>query len=431
MKFKMLDNYLDKYLETTADSFEKGFINSAAIMTNGIDILGEWHEQNPLTENIYNTISSDLSLISYVCVQDTEDKYNEDIPYLKDLSKKLNLRPNPLQTAADMMDTFWYNVTKYGNGMLLITRDEYGNIKQFDSIDVGNAVFGFGYEEKQGAIYLVWQDKTSMETLSIPYEDVIHVRYIPAKIFDGDRFRCNNFNKITQVIDTNINSMITELSSGGKVKGVLKLKNIMSKNNSKSARSKQFIESVNSGIAVTDIGEEFQPLSKEFARVTPAEIDDIQNYMYRMFGINKNIIDGTFTFEEYSSYYNKTLEPLINRLSQELNYKLLDDAQRERGYKIDLIKLRLMGANAKDIAALFDKAIYEGAATPNEYRRALGFKPYEKGNHFYTNLNAVDLGTADNPIDSPNELAQVTATQNTQTTEPSPSTETQATGGGE
>lgn len=391
MKIPIIDNYVKKQIEKETVEYSKGINLEETLMTNpNVHVLGEWHLENPLTENIYNTIANDISLVNYQVVKEKKGSYEH---VKKQLENILNLRPNVLQTSTDFWNSFTYNVLKYGNGIALINYDKRGAVKSLNNLDVSEYYFGFGYELRgvEKVPYLLLKAKTNGEVTAIEYNDVIHVRYIPANIFKGDKYKCQSFNNIVEVVDKNINSMIADLSQGGKIKGILKMKTVAGAKENKKQLGKNFWDSVEKGVATIDQLSDFQPLSTEFGKASKEDIDNIMNYVYNMYGVNDKIIKGTFTNAEYVSYYNKTLEPILKRLTDELNWKLLTQEDRNDEVKVKLFKSLLVGASPKEIAAIFDKGIYQGSFTNNEYRKAVGFEPYPQGDQFYSNANAVPV----------------------------------------
>lgn len=373
---------------------EKSIENINSILTNNIDVIGsDYHEQNYLIENLYKTFARDYSMINFKTVRSTGNAEDYEVLH-KDLTYLLDLRPNQLQSSTEFWNVFAYNMIKYGNGIALLERGEGNVIESIENVDVGKMEFGFGYDEKNGLKYLVWKDVISQEIRAIDYRDVIHVRFVPSNIFKGDYLKQQNFNKIVDVIDMNINSMIHELGQGGKIKGILKLKNALGKSEMKKEFARNFANNFGrdtGGIATVDIGEEFVPLNTEFAKVDANDIDELLKFVYNAYGIPEAIVNGDYTNEQYKAYYNKVLEPLIKQLQEELNYKLLNKNDYLNDIKIKINKNLLTAASVTDIAAVFDKGIYQAVFSPNEERAALGYDEYVGGDIIQSNANAVPV----------------------------------------
>lgn len=373
---------------------EKAIQNVNSILTNNIDVIGsDYREQNYLIENLYKTFARDLSMLNFKIAKSTGKAEDYEVLH-RDLTYLLDLRPNQLQSSTEFWNTFAYNTIKYGNGIALIERGENNKVVSLENVDVGSMTFGFGYDDKNGLKYLVWKDLTSNETRAIDYRDVIHVRYIPSNIFKGDYTRHQDFNKIVDIIDMNVNSMIHELGQGGKIKGILELKSALGNTKLKKDFARNFSNNFGretGGIATLDIGEKFTPLTTEFAKVSSDDIDELLKYVYNAFGIPVAIVNGDYTNEQYKAYYNKVLEPIIKQISDELNYKLLEYEDYMNYVKIKVNKNLLTAASVTDIAAVFDKGIYQAVFSPNEEREALGYDAYVGGDIIQSNLNAAPI----------------------------------------
>ena len=403
---------------------KKGIINGDAIaVKEGMQVFGATHTKDTgVLENIYDTIAKDISILEFQHMDSNEVLGMDD-----DLNYILRKRPNKLQTPSGFLYTLVYNMIRYGNGLALPKyEDEYTTstvtigmseyelrafkgkkLQSLDNIDVSNIKFGFGYREEDGEIYMVWQNRPKInlninlditpevDTYIYPYKDLIHLRYKEWKVFQGDYYN-EYFSNVERLIDDNVSGMLNQIQHSGSITGILNLKAGMVADDKKAARIKTFVQQLQnkSGLLITDANENFQELKRSFNTVNTADIDFNINQLYRLYGVNKTIIEGTYTNSEYQAYYSKTLEPIINRLQQELEYKLLTKEQLQAGEHIVVTRNFFVGANIKELGMVVDKLIYHGITSPNEIRLKLGFQPIPEGDVYYTNANAIEVAAA-------------------------------------
>lgn len=400
---------------------EKDIVNYEPLIIDNITTFGggiDRREKNPILENIYETIANDISLgrFRHVVKDDNSFKLKE----YSDIQLVLDRRPNSLQSPSEFMNAFTYQLIKYGNAIAIPyysreverkfieidgidydyieTKNGY-TLESIELVDVSNMTFGFGYDD-DGEKYLIYKSCITEDTQIIRYSNIIHIRHQPKNIFYGDKMYNYNFNMIPDLLDRNISSMLTMLGQGGSINGILQIKNGMNsqKGASRSQRVSDFMNSVNKGVVLADANEEFKQLTKSFDVVSSESLDSALKYLYSMYGINENIITGNYTAQEFSAYYNHTIEPILNKIEQEFSYKLIGISKFKRGHRLMFRKKLIAGATLKDITSFVDKGMYQGWLNGNIVADLLGLDHYEDGDIRYTNLNAVQIG------DEPNVL---------------------------
>lgn len=407
-------NYLQNALINTI-SKDKSFVEESILMNETNYRSNVSVGQNIILENIYEAIASELSLLKFNHIHREHNKATE--VKNSSISWALNVSPNALQTSSDLLYTFFYQVVKYGNGIMLPEYDDKGDLVSLDVLDIEQYKFGKGYSERDGELYLLLVDKdeyaeykTSMagrydrdsqaelKVHAFHYGSIIHVRYNPQMIMNNDSFQNTSISELTTVYDKNLNAMLDELAQNNQVSAVFKLKGMLGGDKDKEAKTKRLIRQIqtrgNYGVLTLDDGEEFTPLVRKFHTVDSKQLDMLLKQVYKYYGINENILDGTYEFEEYHVFYNKTLEPLIARLVRELNRKVIGRANFENGEMILSQRRGLLnGGSLRDITQAVDKYIYHGIATVNEIREEFGWEPVDGGDVVYTNANAVLVNT--------------------------------------
>lgn len=128
------------------------------------------------------------------------------------------------------------------------------------------------------------------------------------------------------------------------------------------------------GIAYTDGTEKITQLNR------PLENNLIQQvqYWYDLFlsqlGITVEILNGTADETAMNNYYNRTIEPILAAIVDEMNRKWLSQNARTRGQVIKFFRDPFKLIPINNLADLADKLIRNEILTPNEMRQLMGMK---------------------------------------------------------
>lgn len=131
------------------------------------------------------------------------------------------------------------------------------------------------------------------------------------------------------------------------------------------------------GVAYTDSTEKIVQLNRSLENNLLNQIEFLTNQLYAQLGITNTVMDGSADEKTMLNYYNRTIEPIISALTDEMKRKFLSKTARSQKQSIlfyrDPFKLVPMD-NLADIA---DKFIRNEIFTKNEFRQKLGMKPSE------------------------------------------------------
>lgn len=129
------------------------------------------------------------------------------------------------------------------------------------------------------------------------------------------------------------------------------------------------------GIAYTDGTERITQLNRSVENNLLKQIEYLTEVVYSQLGVTKSVFDGTADEKTMLNYYNRTLEPILSAITDELKRKFLTKTARSQGQSIVFFRdaFRLVPVN--DLAELVDKFTRNEILTSNEFRQILGFKP--------------------------------------------------------
>jgi len=129
------------------------------------------------------------------------------------------------------------------------------------------------------------------------------------------------------------------------------------------------------GIAYTDGTEHITQLNRSVENNLMKQIEYLTNLLYSQLGITQSILDGTADEKTMLNYYNRTIEPIISAIVDEMKRKFLTKTARAQHQSLmyfrDPFKLVPVG----ELAEISDKLTRNEIATSNEIRQIIGWKP--------------------------------------------------------
>lgn len=129
------------------------------------------------------------------------------------------------------------------------------------------------------------------------------------------------------------------------------------------------------GIAYTDGTEHITQLNRSVENNLMKQIETLTSMLYSQLGITQSIMDGTADEKTMINYYNRTIEPIISAIVDEMKRKFLTKTARSQKqsilFFIDPFKL----VSVNDIAEIADKFTRNEIMTSNEIRQIVGMKP--------------------------------------------------------
>lgn len=129
------------------------------------------------------------------------------------------------------------------------------------------------------------------------------------------------------------------------------------------------------GIAYTDATERITQLNRPLENNLLKQIEYLTSMLYGQLGLTQSILDGSADEKTMLNYNNRTVEPIVSAIVDELKRKFLTKTARTQGQSILFFRdpFRLVPVN--DIAEIADKFTRNEIMTSNEIRQVIGMKP--------------------------------------------------------
>jgi hypothetical protein len=181
----------------------------------------------------------------------------------------------------------------------------------------------------------------------------------------------------------NLLDAVDEQSSSGKLDLIIQLPYIIkteARRKQAEARRKD-IESQLSGskygIAYTDGTEHITQLNRSVENNLLSQIEYLTSMLYSQLGITQSVLDGTADEKTMLNYYNRTIEPIISAIVDEMKRKFLTKTARSQNQSIKFFRDPFKLVPVTELAEITDKMTRNEVMTSNEIRQVIGMKPSE------------------------------------------------------
>ena len=129
------------------------------------------------------------------------------------------------------------------------------------------------------------------------------------------------------------------------------------------------------GIAYIDSTEKITQLNRPANDQLVESVAELRQEFYNQLGLTQTIFDGTATESELRTYYTRTIDPIVENITSEMNRKFLTKTGRTQGqaivYHRDMFKM----VPVETVAALGDTFRRNAIMTSNELRQVIGLRP--------------------------------------------------------
>lgn len=179
----------------------------------------------------------------------------------------------------------------------------------------------------------------------------------------------------------NILDAIDEQSGAGKLDLIIQLPYVIkstARQEQAEARRKQIetqLAGSKYGIAYTDGTERITQLNRPVENNLMSQIEYLMNTLYSQLGITPEILNGTADEKTMLNYNNRTIEPILSALVDEMKRKFLTKTARTQGHSIVFSSEPFKLVPINNIAEIADRFTRNEILSPNEIRQIIGFKP--------------------------------------------------------
>jgi hypothetical protein len=129
------------------------------------------------------------------------------------------------------------------------------------------------------------------------------------------------------------------------------------------------------GIAYTDGTERITQLNRPAENNLMKQVEYLTNMLYSQLGLTQSIMDGSADEKTMLNYYNRTIEPIIAAIVDEMKRKFLTKTARSQKQTVMYFRDPFKLVPVNEIAEIADKFTRNEIMTSNEIRQIVGMKP--------------------------------------------------------
>lgn len=342
-----------------------------------------------------NIYASDVVQQALKCIVDemkklnpTHVRYNgtDPVPVKSTVQDVLN-NPNDLMTTSEFLEkTVWLLLMNY-NVFIIPTYytwvdDKTGQEKRYyEALYPINPTQVDFIEDASGRLFVKFWFWNGEQT-TIPYDDVIHIRYNYAinEYMGGNLLGQPDHTALLGTLELNNNllqGVAKAMKASYAVNGVVKYNTLLDSGKTEAALKEleTKLRNSESGFLPLDLKAEFTPLEHKSALVDEATLKFIDAKILRNWGISLPILTGDYTKDQYEAFYQKTLEPLARAISQAFTKKMFTSREKAFGNKIELYPKDLIFMTVSQTLEMINTLAPTGGLFENEKRTALGLRP--------------------------------------------------------
>lgn len=258
----------------------------------------------------------------------------------------------PVETSVNPNISGSYNIYSMRTGKILEWRPQAVKVRL--------------YNERKGEKEDIWVLKKSTAIIENPLYAVINER---------------NSTMQRLVRKLALLDAVDEQSSAGKLDLIIQLPYIVkteARRQQAEKRRKDIVDQLSGskyGIAYTDGTERITQLNRPVENNLMKQIEYLTSMLFSQLGITQTILDGTADEATMLNYYNRTVEPMVAAVVDEMKRKFLTKTARSQRQSIAYFRDPFSLVPVTKIAEIADTFTRNEIATSNEIRQIIGWKP--------------------------------------------------------
>lgn len=332
--------------------------------------------EQSIVNSIYNRIAMDVSAIEINHVRlDENNRYVSTID--SGLNNCLTLAANIDQTGRALIQDAVMSMFDEGVVAIVPVDTTSDPINQ-NSYDIVSMRTGRIVGWQPDAVRIdVYNDRIGRrQTITLPKKSVAIIENPLYSVMNEPNSTLKRLIRKLNLLD-----VVDEQSGSGKLDMIVQLPYAI-KGEARRAQAEQHISDIEKqlngskyGIAYVDATERITQLNRPLTNNLLEQVKYLTDMLYSQLGINEAVLAGTADEQSLLNYNNRTIEPIISAITDELKRKFLTKTAITQKQSVmffrDPFKLVPIG----HIADIADKFTRNEILTSNEMRQIVGYKP--------------------------------------------------------
>lgn len=332
--------------------------------------------ERSIVTSVYNRIALDVAAIDIKHVRlDENQRYIEDIN--SSLNECLTLEANIDQTGRAFIQDAVMSMLDEGC-VALVPVDTTFDPTVSGSYDINSIRTGKIIEwYPQHVKVRVYNEKTGKrEDITLPKKTVAIIENPLYAVINEPNSTMQRLIRKLNLLD-----YVDEQSSSGKLDLIIQLPYVI-KTDARRRQAEERRKDIEMqlagskyGIAYTDGTERITQLNRPVENNLLKQIEYLTSMLYSQLGIDETILNGTADEKTMLNYTNRTLEPIISAIVDEMKRKFLTKTARSQKQSIEYFRDPFKLVPVNDIAEIADKFTRNEIMSSNEIRQIVGMKP--------------------------------------------------------
>lgn len=332
--------------------------------------------ERSIATSVYNRIALDAAAINiYHCKMDGNGRFSEVIN--SKLNTCLNLEANLDQTGRAFIQDVVMSMLNEGC-VAIVPVDTSIDPTVTDSYDILSMRTGKIVEWYPAHVRVsVYNDRTgNREEVILPKKSVAIIENPLFAVINEPNSTMQRLIRKLSLLD-----VVDEQSSSGKLDLIIQLPYVI-KTDARRQQAEQRRKDIEMqlsgskyGIAYTDGTERITQLNRSVENNLMKQIEYLTNMLYSQLGITQSIMDGSADEKTMLNYYDRSIEPIVSAIVDEMKRKFLTKTARTQNQSIIYIRNPFKLVPVGELAELSDKMTRNEIMTSNEIRQIMGMKP--------------------------------------------------------
>ena len=332
--------------------------------------------ERSIVGSIINRISMDVASTTVTHAQlDQNGRFLNDVS--SGLNECLHVSANIDQTGRAFVQDAVYSLLDEGSIAIVPVdtsfRPNDGNVFDIQSMRVGKIVEWFPKHVKAN----IYNENTGKR------EDIILPKNMCAIVENPLYATMNEPNSTLQRLIRKLSMLdaIDEQSSSGKLDLIIQLPYVIKgktrEEQAEERRKKIEMQLAGSkyGIAYIDGTEKITQLNRAVENNLLNQIQYLTSMLYSQLGMPSSVFEGTADDATMLNYYNRTVEPILSAITDEMKRKFLTKTARTKGQSIVFFRDPFKLVPVSQMADIADKFTRNEVLSSNEVRQIIGYKP--------------------------------------------------------
>lgn len=332
--------------------------------------------ERTIITSIFNRIAMDAAAIDIKHVRlDENERYIETVT--SGLNNCLSIEANIDQTGRSFLQDVYMSLFDEGC-VAIVPIDTSFNPKLTGSYDILSMRTGKVVQWSPDSVKVrLYNDRTgNKEEIWLPKKSVAIIENPLYAVINEKNSTMQRLIRKLSLLDA-----VDEQSSSGKLDLIIQLPYIVKTDARRQQAEKRRTDIEHQltdskyGIAYTDSTEKVTQLNRPVENNLMKQIEYLTSMLYSQLGITQGVMDGTADEKTMLNYYNRTIEPVVSVLVDEMKRKFLTKTARSQRQSIVYFRDPFSLVPVNDLAELADKFTRNEIMTSNEFRQVIGLKP--------------------------------------------------------